>query len=723
MWATVRVGVPFVLACACTARPLTPAVDAGSDGASIVAPNQVPVPPSADGGATSVVDPPPPAALCPPVDEAAPVEPSPVPALFPPTRPPFSCQPMPGAFFFPPPGPDVPGRFSRCASFDVGAVKQLAVSPNGHLVALTPTDGVVRVVEVASRQVVAVLASPRATIDFVAFEPSGRGILTLASGEREVTLWRALDWTPVWTTVLEGFRYQQRFGGGVAFAPDGRAAVVSPGDDTFLLDVASGLVSSTRKARGAVLDVAYGWGGRRIVLAEASLIAHCVHHPNGGTVMVLDAATLGEVTRVADLGNYGYPGGARGIPAFRASPAGDLVLVVPTVDEPPGLHAIRLSDGSPLPAPGLATLPAAFMPDGASVLVNEGGALERIRLADGVTLSVTMLGDSGPVAVSGDGGTVAFGGRGAQLLRVWNTTDVVPETVCAGEPPTTPGYQQQPAAMSRDGQVLALATGTGIRVVRRADGAPIITLPTPGSPVLSPSGQILVTAPTLATPPPLVSRTSDGARLAELPGDEWSWTSFAFSPRENRLYGTGFRRGDYGFTAVDLGGPAGAGPISDLPEYSVVIGSANGCPVLYQPERGAWRRCGSCEDLPFLAGETTSSGAVLSADGRFVAVRHGHDGVTVGEMPPVARRLATVRPRGGDPVWLSHEFPVAIASGGTRLLTGASPERSCYGGPQLELVLRQVATGDVLDLLPPGPVVADGELRTLAYGAQLWCAR
>ena len=238
------------------------------------------------------------------------------------------------------------------------------------------------------------------------------------------------------------------------------------------------------------------------------------------------------------------------------------MLVVPTVDEPPGLHAFRLSDGSPLPAPGLATLPAAFMPDGASVLLNEGGALRRIRLADGADISVTMLGDSGPMAVSGDGSTVAFGGSGAQLLRVWNTDGVVPETVCAGEPPTTPGYQQQPAAISRDGQVLALAAGTGIRVVRRADGAPIITLPTPGSPVLSPSGRILVTAPTLPTPPALVSRAGDGARLAELPGDEWWWVSFAFSPREDRLYSTGFRGGIYGLAAVDLDRTGGSEPRS-----------------------------------------------------------------------------------------------------------------------------------------------------------------
>jgi WD40 repeat protein len=714
--------VGFVLACACTPRPLTPAGDAGSDGASIVPPNPVSVPSSADGGVTGVVDPPPPAALCPPVDEPVPAEPSLAPAAFPPTRPPFSCHPMPGAFFFPPPGPDVPGRFSRCASFDVGAVKQLAVSPDGRLVALAPADGVVRVVEVASRQVVAVLARARATIDFVAFEPSGRGILTLASGEREVTLWRALDWTPVWTTVLEGARYQLRFGGGVAFAPDGRAAVVSTGDATFLLDVASGLVRFARKAPGAVLDVAYGWDGRRIVVAEASLIAHCVPHPNGGTVTVLDGATLAGIAQVADLPTYGSPGSG-GIPAFRASPVDDLVLVVPRADEPPGLHAFRLSDGNPLPAPALAKLPAAFMPDGASVLLNEGGALRRLRLADGADIAITMLGDIGPVAVSGDGGSVAFGGSGAQLLRVWNTSDVVPETVCAGEPPTTPGYQQKPAAISRDGQVLALAAGTGIRVLRRADGSPIITSPMPGSPVLSPSGQILVTAPTLPTPPARVSRAGDGVRLAELPGDEWWWMSFAFSSREDRLYSTGFRSGTYGLAAVDLTEPAGAAPVSAVPAYSLTIGSSNGCPVLFEPGRGAWRRCGSCDDTPFLPGESTASGAVLSADGRFVAVRQGDDGVTVGEMPPVARRLASVRPRGGDPVWPPHEFPVAIASGGARLLTGVSPERSCYGGPQLESVLRQVATGDVLDLLPPGPVVADGDLRTLAYGAQLWCAR
>ena len=59
----------------------------------------------------------------------------------------------------------------------------------------------------------------------------------------------------------------------------------SPGDGTFVLEVATGAVRAMRP-RGAVLDVAYGWGGRRIAVAEASLAAHCTHAPNGGTVSI-----------------------------------------------------------------------------------------------------------------------------------------------------------------------------------------------------------------------------------------------------------------------------------------------------------------------------------------------------------------------------------------------------------------------------------------------------
>ena len=294
-----------------------------------------------------------PRTVCPPGDEVASTGGAvltPPPIV--PTRTPFSCAPLPEAFIFPPPASNVPGLYSRCASFSVGQATAVAMSPDGRLAALATGDGIVRVVEVASRQVVAVLPSPRAMIDCVAFAPDGRAILTLARAQREVTLWRSADWTPaapVWTTILPGHRYDQVFGGGLAFAPDAHAVVVSPGTGVFVLDAATGAVRASSSNLGAaVLDVAYGLDGSRIVVAEASLAAHCNHDPNGGTVALFDA-NLQLVATLADLGSYP---GARGIPAFRASPTADLVLVAPGAGDPPACARSGSATAPPRPRPG-----------------------------------------------------------------------------------------------------------------------------------------------------------------------------------------------------------------------------------------------------------------------------------------------------------------------------------------------------------------------------------
>src|SRR4029079_14613015 len=99
---------------------------------------------------------------------------------------------------------------------------------------------------IASQQVLAVLASPRAMNYAVAYEPHGRGVLTLAHEQREVTFWRTSDWTPVWRGTLPGTAYYRAYIGALAVAPDGATAVVSPGSDTFLLDVASGAIRARR---------------------------------------------------------------------------------------------------------------------------------------------------------------------------------------------------------------------------------------------------------------------------------------------------------------------------------------------------------------------------------------------------------------------------------------------------------------------------------------------
>ena len=689
------------------------------------------------------------APLCPPVDEVGPGSSAQMPAPPPASAVGISCRGLSPAFIFPPPDAAAAGQYTRCASFDVGAAKSVAVSPNGRDVALVTEDGLARLISVELQQVLAVLASPHAMIDLVAYEPHGRGVLTLARAQREVTLWRASDWTPVWRATLPGLPYYHASGGGLAFAPDGQTAVVSPGSDTFVLDVATGAVRARRSnAWDAVLDVSYGWGGQRIVVAEPSLAAHCQHDPNGGTVTVLDAATLATVATVADLGEYGNPGGWRGLPAFRASPVDDLVLVAPGVDDPPGLRAFRLSDGAALPAPAVTAMPLAFMPDGGSVLATDGGALERIRLADGAVTSVTMLGAAGPLGLSSDGGVLAFGGSGGALLRVLDAPDGAPATVCSTDGPSgntagplaasspSPSGLGATSALSFDGLLLALAAPGGVRIIRRSDGAPVRWipdgLPAESEPVrvtLSPLARFVVTQSQGKASVSSVFRASDDTRAGAFAVDSygWNWVGVAFSQREDRVYSNGYRNGAYRLDAIDLG--AGTSSFAPIANFTAVIGTSMGCPVLYESTRGAWRSCGACEDAPVGGGEQYNpfgaQGAVLSSDGKYVGTwSNAHDpGVKIWKMPPGADKVAALTPQSGWKGWEPVEFAVAISPGARRALTGAAPASSCYYGPQFPIEVHDVGTNTIVDTLPPAPVATDGTMRTVAYGAQLWCAR
>jgi hypothetical protein len=562
------------------------------------------------------------------------------------------------------------------------------------------------------------------------FAPDGRAILTLARAQREVTLWRSADWTPaapVWTTILPGHRYDQMFGGGLAFAPDAHSVLVSPGTGVFVLDAETGVVRASNNLGAAILDVAYGLDGSRIVVARASLAAHCIHVPNGGTVALFDA-NLQLVATLADLG--AYPG-ARGIPAFRASPTEDVVLVAPGAGDPPGLRALRLSDGAAAPAPGMDALPLMFTPDGKSMLVDAGDVLQRVR-ADDVSLEsvVTMGSGSGPVAVSADGSVVAFGGSGNELLRIWRTGEGAVTPVCAAERPGTPG----PSSLSADGQLLALPLVDSIRVLRRADGARVMWLPASAPHLmrvdLSPHGNYMAIGPGgSATGGSAVVRLPSGAPVATFAPDSSGWLDFLFTPSEEKVYSFGQRSADTSVDAVTFASP---GKVTSriVPPYTTLLGFSDGCPVLYAASRGAWRSCGGCDDAPIAGGQPDQGlfgrdNAVLSSDGMFLAVGGPNrgSGVTLWRLRPDPAPLLTIGERADEANWQPLEFPVAITPAAGRVLTGARYIGSCFGGPGYEVHVRDSATGAVIDALPPGLPAVDAAVRTIAYGPQLWCAR
>jgi hypothetical protein len=378
----------------------------------------------------------------------------------------------------------------------------------------------------------------------------------------------------------------------------------------------------------------------------------------------------------------------------------------------------------------MAPLPLAFMPDGASVLVNAAGALQRVRVADGSIASTAMLGNAGPVAVSADGAAVAFAGTGGDLLRVWKTDDSVVSPVCATAAPVR---GSQNASLSADGQLLALALGGHVRVVRRTDGAVVKEFPAnPATDyarlALSPSGAYLAIAPAWnANGGAVVARISDDATVASFMPDTSGWLDFLFPPAEDKVYSLGKRSADYSIDTVRFAAPADVAN-RIVPAFTTLLGFSGGCPVLYSGARGAWRSCGGCEETPIAAGppEGTVFGgnnAVLSADGRTLAVAGSYNGpgVTLWSMPPDARALLSTGQRAEEATWLPQEFPVAIGPG-ERMLTGAQPGNSCYEGPQFEVYVRDSGRGEVIDRLPPGVTAVDATVGTIAYGAQLWCA-
>jgi WD40 repeat protein len=755
-WATVKTVAPLVFVCACAPRSLEPSPDggpgsvsaankqgasgsapAGGDGGTGVAGGGAGVVGGSGHGGSPAGGASTSAAMCPAGPDRPPAEaPVQTPPTIIPTRVPFSCAPLPEAFIFPPPASDRPGLFGRCASFSVGPATAVTLSPDGHIAALVTGDGIVRVVELASRQVVAVLSSPRAMIDHAAFAPDGRSILTMARAQREVTLWQTSDWAPpapVWTVALPGHRYDLMFGGGLAFAPDGRSAVASPGSGVFLLDVARGTIRASQYADSPVLDVAYGFDGTRIVVAIPSLVAPCVQAPNGGVVALLDDA-LRSIGALADLGTYP---GWRGLPAFRVSPAADLVLVAPGAEDAAGLRAFRLSDGASLPPPPLDALPLAFMPDGQTVLVSRGGAVQHVRVADGAGVLVVAPGAAtGPVGVSADGSVVAFGGGGDTLLRAWRPGGAI-ASVCAAEAPADGG---QSSSLSADGQLLALALGSSVRVVRRADGNTLMRLPSnPATQYarvdLSPRGKYAAIAPNWnTTGGAAVVKLPAGGTVATFVPDTSGWLDFLFTPAEDRLYSIGKRASDDTFGAfeftldsVDLASNKVMTRV--VPAYTALLGVSLGCPVLYSDRRGVWRSCDGCDDTP-VAGPTDGNlfgpaNAVLSADGMFVAVAGSEEqpGVTLWRLWPDPARLVTIGVRAEDAAWTPQEFPVAVTSGAARILTGARRAASCTIGPEFEVYVRDGSGRQVLDTLPPGVTAVDASARTIAYGPHLWCAR
>ena len=685
-------------------------------------------PASADAGDAG---PPPP--FCPPLAASAAVDRQNE-AWTTPTTVPFSCARMPNAFFFPRPGADVTAPYARCASFADARAISLAVSRDGSRVALIGIDGIARIVDVASRTVVGVLAPPRASVGLAAFSPSGDTILTVARGERVATLWRADTFAPIWTTSLPGHLYEDEYPGAAAFSPDGATVLVSPGAPLYLLEIATGrILAANDQLGGVILDARYGWQGRRIAALVSPLSGMCVYGPVGGSVSIVDPDTLVPIAKpmIWPQTSDETPGPGQLLVAADA----DLMVTTAVEAYPaPPPNAFRLSDGGPVPTPALAKFPLALSPDGTTALMAGAGTLDLVRLSDGASIASTAAAAPTAVAFSADGSTVAAGSSGDDLLGTWRPAGGSLVPTCAADARVSDEGAVS-TSLSADGETIAVDWGTQIRVLRRGDGSTVSTIDHQHQlafpELLSPDGRYLIAAfwaPTPTTPqyPLAVFRTFDGAQVADL-GDEYSfqggrWYSFAFQPDALRLFGGLGTNTGGGIMQIDL--QTGAVAPKPLVDSSPgLMGLSGDCLLLLGANATLVRSCGSCQPLP--VARNTNHG-VVSQDGASYLSPDGDTEVTGTVLWNIAAAPGVIRaypPRPEEAMWQVSETPVAVSTHGGRVITGAFENTPCSWAPGFTSRVHDVATDTLIDELPPRPTSSSADLAVIAYGPVLWCAR
>ncbi len=650
-----------------------------------------------------------------------------------PTPVPFSCSPLPDTFFFPRPGAEVPGVYARCASFSNTGTTALAVSPDGTRVALIEADGLARIIDVASHTVVGVLAPPRESLNTAAFSPDGGTILTFAKGELVVTAWRADTFAPRWSTTLPGQTYYTSTGA-TAFSPDGTTVLVSPGTDLFLLDAATGAIRAKRSSdrTSVVLAAGYGMGGQRIAVEESPLTGAgttCGVHPTGGTVTILDPASL---TPIGTPINLTPPGR---IPFFApgqllTAANADLMLIGLGYASIP--EAFRISDGGALPAPGLADAPLLVTPDGTAGLVASNGTLQLQRMTDG---SVVTSAAAAPttVAISADGSTIAAGGAGLDLLSVWRPSMGLFAQTCFADP-----QQTSATRLSADGRTIAVSAGTQVRMQRRTDGALLSTIglgPDYGidSVQLSPDGAHAIVnfydPNAIGNEPvfPMALFQTDGKSfpidlLQEAPAG-FSWGGFAFQSDGQTMLGLLLPKGTAGATIMSIQLSTGAlSPQLTFHGYMGLDGVSAGCPIVrsYTPfGESAWRACGSCNGPSFAP---STSGGIVSLDGRVYLSAQPTE-ADLWQILPSPSLLRQYPARPDAATWGLAECPVAVSGPADAVITDACAHGPCIVAPGFTSRLHDVATDQIIDELPPGITSASADLSVVALGPVLWCVR
>ncbi|MFE1286881.1 helix-turn-helix domain-containing protein [Streptomyces sp. NPDC058751] len=287
-------------------------------------------------------------------------------------------------------------------------VDSIALSPDGHTLAVQSRDGRVRIWDLPGGRLRHTFTGPDGS-EVAAFSPDGRTLAVATGGVMH--LWDPATGRKLGTLTIPGGSVR-----GIAFSPDGRAVAAASATVVRVWDVATGRKRHGFTGHSDPQAVTFGPDGRTLIAVSLGGLVRVWDVTTGRTRATHDGRTDGTVVALSPDG--------RTYAVVRTDGSVQLREVATGIVQ----HTIR--DGA------VGSNEVAFAPDGRTLAIPGSGDTVRLwDIASGTERAAVTAGHHGrgmKVALSSDGRTLVTSSNSGPVIRVNRLPAYPPQTTLPG---------------------------------------------------------------------------------------------------------------------------------------------------------------------------------------------------------------------------------------------------------------------------------------------------